>query len=181
MKMNIASLLRLLLILMLMTTLLSAQQSAAKPAQEPSQSATTADAAPADVDSPDHLIAAVYDVISGPKTKQRDWVKMRSLFYPGARLVAAGKRPTGEDAVRVFTVNEYAERTTPIFAQEGFFEKEAARRSETFGRIYHAWSTYESRHNPTEAPFARGINSIQLMNDGKRWWVLSILWDAERD
>jgi len=29
-------------------------------------------------------------------------------------------------------------------------------------------------------PFARGINSFQLMNDGKRWWVLTIYWTSER-
>ncbi len=30
------------------------------------------------------------------------------------------------------------------------------------------------------APFMRGINSIQLLNDGGRWWVVSVFWDAER-
>jgi hypothetical protein len=25
----------------------------------------------------------------------------------------------------------------------------------------------------------RGINSIQLFNDGKRWWILSIYWQHE--
>jgi len=25
----------------------------------------------------------------------------------------------------------------------------------------------------------RGINSIQLWNDGKRWWIITILWQSE--
>jgi hypothetical protein len=25
----------------------------------------------------------------------------------------------------------------------------------------------------------RGINSIQLFNDGKRWWIVSIYWQQE--
>jgi hypothetical protein len=25
----------------------------------------------------------------------------------------------------------------------------------------------------------RGINSIQLFNDGSRWWILSIYWQHE--
>jgi hypothetical protein len=29
-------------------------------------------------------------------------------------------------------------------------------------------------------PFSRGINSIQLVKLGPRWWVASIMWDAER-
>jgi hypothetical protein len=25
----------------------------------------------------------------------------------------------------------------------------------------------------------RGINSIQLLNDGKRWWIMTIYWQGE--
>ena len=32
-----------------------------------------------------------------------------------------------------------------------------------------------------EKPFARGINSIQMFNDGSRWWLVTIFWDSERD
>ena len=32
-----------------------------------------------------------------------------------------------------------------------------------------------------EPAFARGVNSIQLMKDGGRWWVVTIFWDAERE
>ena len=50
-----------------------------------------------------------------------------------------------------------------------------------FGNIVHVWSTYESRHNADDAtPFARGINSIQLLKDGDRYWIVNILWDSER-
>jgi hypothetical protein len=48
------------------------------------------------------------------------------------------------------------------------------------GNVTQVFSSYESRHSPSDKPFDRGINSIQLLNDGKRWWVLSILWDSER-
>ena len=52
--------------------------------------------------------------------------------------------------------------------------------TEQFGQIAHAFSTYESRHAPDDAkPSQRGINSIQLMNDGKRWWIVTIFWQGE--
>ena len=58
---------------------------------------------------------------------------------------------------------------------------EVARQADTFGNIAQLFSTYESRRRPDDPkPFARGINSIQLMNDGKRWWVVSVYWQAER-
>jgi hypothetical protein len=135
---------------------------------------------PADVASIDAIIAAVYDVISGPAGKKRDWDRMRSLFVPGARLIPTGPRQTGGYGARVLSVDEYIERSSGFFEKEGFFEREAARRTEQFGQIAHAFSTYESRHAPDDAkPFQRGINSIQLMNDGKRWWVVTIFWQGE--
>ena len=30
-----------------------------------------------------------------------------------------------------------------------------------------------------EKPFMRGINSMQLMNDGVRWWIINIYWMQE--
>jgi hypothetical protein len=42
------------------------------------------------------------------------------------------------------------------------------------------FSTYESRHAIGDAqPFQRGINSIQLVNDGKRWWIVNLVWRGE--
>lgn len=134
---------------------------------------------PTDVNSIDSIIAAVYDVISGPAGKKRDWDRMRSLFVPGARLIPTGSRQTGGYGSRDLTVQDYIIRGGAYLEKEGFFETEIARKLDTFGNIAHAFSTYESRHKPDEKPFARGINSIQLMNDGKRWWVVTIFWQGE--
>jgi hypothetical protein len=138
---------------------------------------------PADVESIDAIIAATYDVISGPAGKKRDWDRERSLFIPGARLiptaVVAGRNDV-ELAPQILDIDGYIARVQPLLEKEGFYEKEVARRVEQFGRIAHVWSTYESRHDSTDAePFMRGINSIQLFNDGKRWWIVSIYWQHE--
>lgn len=31
---------------------------------------------------------------------------------------------------------------------------------------------------PGGEPIRSGANSIQLWNDGSRWWILSVMWDA---
>jgi hypothetical protein len=140
---------------------------------------TTLPANPADVATMDSTIAAIYDVISGPAGK-RDWDRFRSLFIPGARLIPTGPRPTGEVGSRVLTVEDYVQRAGASFEKQGFFEREVSRQLEKFGNIAHIFSTYESRHAKDDAkPFQRGINSIQLMNDGKRWWVVTIFWQGE--
>lgn len=159
-----------------------------KPMPTPSPASKPLTAAPpaipaansADVASVDSIIGAVYDVISGPAGKKRDWDRMRSLFLPGARLIPTGPRQGGGYGSRVLTVDEYIERGSAFLEKEGFFEKEVARVSEQFGQIVHAFSTYESRHTAEDAKaFQRGINSMQLMNDGKRWWIVTIFWQGE--
>jgi hypothetical protein len=133
-----------------------------------------------DVSSPDAILAALYNVISGPPGK-RDWDRMRSLFAPGARLIPTRRdAQSGEIRPIMLDVEGYISRSAPFLEKEGFFEKEIARRTERFGNILHAFSTYESRHKADDAaPFARGINSIQLCFDGKRWWIVTIYWQGE--
>lgn len=151
------------------------------PAATSVPSSTSGAAAPADVASIESIVAAVYDVISGPAAKKRDWARFRSLFAEGARMIPTGARPGGTVGARVLDVDGYIERSSPFFEKEGFYEREVARRVERFGHIAHVFSTYEARHDPSGPAFIRGINSFQLMNDGHRWWVVTIFWEAESD
>lgn len=136
---------------------------------------------PADVATADALLVAVYGVISGDKGVKRDWNRFRSLFYPGARMIPTGvSAKTGKAGARMITPEEYIKSSGPYLEGEGFHEVEVARRVESFGNIAHAFSTYAASHALSDPePFLRGINSIQLLNDGTRWWVLSIAWSAE--
>ena len=145
------------------------------------------EAEPADVATIDALIETVYAVISGPAAEERDWDRFRSLHHPEARLIPTGTRPDGERVASVLSVDDYAERAgrsfrdAPIFQGKGFYEVEVARRTERYGAIAHVWSTYESRLDPAEAPFARGINAMQMFWDGERWHMLSIFWHQETE
>jgi hypothetical protein len=143
---------------------------------------------PADVASIDAIITAAYEVISGPAGKKRDWDRERALFVPGARLIPTAPKPGVSDqstdgcglAPQILDVEAYIARVEPYFEKNGFYEKEIARRTEQFGHIVHVWSTYESRHKEDDPlPFMRGINSIQLFHDGKRWWIVTIYWQHE--
>jgi hypothetical protein len=169
----------LLLTLLGLTTTIQAQTSSPTPLATPTPAAATSTANPTDVATMDAIVASLYDVISGPPGT-RNWDRFRSLFAPGARLIPTGRRPTGEVGSRVLTPDEYIQRSAPLIEKNGFFEREISRRTEKFGSIAHLFSTYESRHaKDEEKPFARGINSIQLMNDGKRWWVVTVFWQGE--
>jgi len=154
----------------------------AQTAPTPATAAVSAapSAAPADVATPEAIVTALYDVISGDAGVARDWDRFRSLFHPAARLQPTGVNPQGVGVVRTLTPEEYITRSGPMLVGQGFHEREIARRVERFGHIAHVWSTYDSVRSLSDpAPFMRGINSIQLFNDGSRWWVLSIYWQAE--
>ncbi len=133
-------------------------------------------AKPDDVNSLDSILKAIYDVISGP-AGERDWNRFRSLFVSEARLTSATRIDNGP--VRLFDVEGYARGAGGYFKTHAFYESAIANRVQKFGNIAQVFSSYASRTAPNEKPFARGVNSIQLFNDGSRWWVLSILWDEE--
>ena len=153
-----------------------AQQQAAT---QDSSSTNTPSARPEDVKSIDSILAALYGVISGP-AGERDWNRFRSLFLSQARLTSATKNADGTSRVHPMGVEDYAKGAGDYFLQHAFFESPIVNRVQTFGNISQIFSSYESRRAAGEAPFARGINSIQLLNDGSRWWIVSILWDEER-
>ena len=133
-----------------------------------------------DVKSIDSIISALYEVISGEKGEPRDWDRFRNLFHSSGTLRSVGMTKEGIVNTKAMAPNDYIKRAEPYLVGNGFFEREIGRRTETFRHITHVFSTYDSRNSATDKePFARGINSIQLMHDNNRWWIISILWNGE--
>ena len=131
-----------------------------------------------DVSSPDAIISALYGVISGAPGTPRDWDRFKYLFKPEARLIPTRKSEAGELIIRAMTPDEYVQLFSTRIAT-GFYEKELHRVTEAYGTIMHVFSTYETKEK-TDGPVTnRGINSIQLFFDGKRYYVVTIYWCAE--
>jgi hypothetical protein len=142
---------------------------------------TVKEANPADVSSLDAIMKAVYDVISGDAGKERDWDRFRTLFHKDAKLIPTGKnQQSGVVGARFLTPEDYIQRAGPTLTKDGFHERELARHVDMYGNIAQVFSTYHAfRKVDDKVPFMRGINSFQLLNDGKRWWVVNIYWQAE--
>ena len=137
-------------------------------------------ARPADVTTIDSIIPTLYAVISGPVGQPRQWDRMLSLFHPQARLMPTGCDTAGNCRARILTPEDYRQRADSLLVTTGFRERETARRMERYGNVAHVWTTYESFRRDEKEPFARGINSVQLLWDGHRWWIMSVFWDSER-
>ena len=131
-----------------------------------------------DVESIDGIVTALYEEISGP-AGERNWDRERALFLPGARLVP-GRSALGIAAPAGTDLESYIASRAPYFAEHGIWETEMVRETFEFGSFAHVLSSYEARHTPDGPPFMRGINSVQLSHDGRRWWIVSLVWDNER-
>lgn len=133
----------------------------------------------ADTKTIDSTVKSLYDVISGAAGQKRDWDRFRNLFAKGARLIPTYKQ--GEKTVSTsLSPDDYVIMGGPLLEKDGFFESEIGRKLELYGPIAQVFSSYESKKAASdEKPFERGINSIQLSFDGKRWWIQSVLWAAE--
>lgn len=160
------------------TLLLAALLLCARPA--------AADGSQADGASVDAIVSALYQSVSHGPEAEPDWNRMRELFLPVGMLIPP--KPARDDIFTVLDVDGFEARVkkgTAAAKAKGeptsFFEKEIARKTDCFGNICQLFSTYEARRAPAdEKPFMRGINSIQLVKDGKRWWIASVIWDTER-
>ncbi|MEQ8627231.1 hypothetical protein [Ekhidna sp.] len=129
----------------------------------------------------DSTIETLYAVISGEAGEKRDWDLFKYLFTADARLIPSGPNQEGKISYQVMSPDQYIDSSGAWLEENGFFEKEIYRITESFGSLTHIFSTYESyRSESDEKPFTRGINSIQLMKDSNRWWIVNIYWTGER-
>jgi hypothetical protein len=137
-------------------------------------------ASPADVASIDRMVAAFYESISGPAGHPRDWQRFRSLFVPTATFISIASKPGGGNEPRVTVLEDFITKAGPNFEKDGFFERELGRDTQQFGDIANIFSTYETRRKRDDVkPIGRGINSIQILRDGSRWWFLNVYWQSE--
>lgn len=133
---------------------------------------------PEDVASPEAIVRAMYDTLSGP-AGERNWYRLRSLFVNGARVVPMAGRAGAGEGSPALSLAEWIEQVTPYLADNDFYEAEIMNHADRFGSIMQVFSTYETRRDPGETAFARGINSIQLLFHDGRWWIVSVIWDQE--
>tara|TARA_R100001377_G_C3154703_1_gene97555 strand:+ start:207 stop:737 length:531 start_codon:yes stop_codon:yes gene_type:complete len=132
------------------------------------------------VGSIDAIINELYSVNSGKKGYERNWADFKYLFYPGAKIIPTGTSLDGNHLAKYLTVDEYKNTSGDWLKEHGYIEKEIHRKMEVFGNIAHVFSTFEAYHSEDDRfPTMRGIKSIQLLNDGLRWWIVNLYWIQE--
>ncbi|HEX6375527.1 MAG TPA: hypothetical protein VFZ91_07375 [Allosphingosinicella sp.] len=129
----------------------------------------------------DALMTALYSSISGPPGGQ-DFELSRRLQHPDVRLVRTRLDEAGRPVALSFSGDEYEANAKALLAGIHFYEVETERRTVRFGNVAQIFSAYEARTAPDGGePLKRGMNLAHLFNDGRRWWLMHMIWDDERD
>lgn len=136
----------------------------------------------AKVTSIDSIVTSIYEVVSGKKGEERDWELHRTIFHPEANIISNYVNEEGEYEILFNDVEGYIDTYSDYFKDNDLYEVDVNREVDVFGNMAHVLSTFESYNTPDEAtPYKQGVASIQLYNDGERWWVLSMYYKNETE
>ncbi len=132
-----------------------------------------------DVSTIEGIVTASYETISGGAGVPRQWGRDRTLFDPDSRSVAIHvDAKTGAIKTESMTEQDFADRSDASLVKDGFTERELKHVIKRFGNVATVLSSYEG--SASGKMMERGVNIFQLYFDGKRWWILSMVWDTER-
>lgn len=137
-------------------------------------------ARPGDVSTIEGIVKASYETISGGVGEPRQWGRDRTLFDPNSRSVAVEvDLKTGVVTTKSMNEQEYADQSDASIVKNGFTERELKHVIKRYGNVATVLSSYEGTVASGKV-VSRGVNIFQLYFDGKRWWILSMVWDDER-
>jgi hypothetical protein len=132
---------------------------------------------PEDLASPKALVLALHDSISGPMGPF-DWNRFRSLFLPTASIGEAGTEPAGKPHITFQSVNDWILSVQNLRPQVSVLETVYKLRVEQFGSIANAFYSHSSVTTEPGRTDIRRVNSCQMLYDGERWWIASVVWNV---
>ena len=138
------------------------------------------DPRPEDVATIDGIVAAFYEVVSGPVGQPRDWGRDATLYMePMSVHDRRGRFRRKSRRAHDLQGNSTSTIRTPSSSNRASPSGRSIARRAEFGNIAHVWSTYE--WTTADGRTGRGINGIDLFHDGTRWWITHATWDYERE
>lgn len=134
---------------------------------------------PNDVCTPDNIIDALWDSYSA-KAGERNWERLRSLFYPNAGSnMVIHPVANGEMDIGILSNHQaYRDWSKDMLSENNLFEWEFKRKIEQWGHTAHVVASVAVGNEPRGEPFGYALQNILLYWDKRRWWILSILIEA---
>jgi hypothetical protein len=126
-------------------------------------------------ETPEEVVAGIYDLVSFEAGDRPDWDEVRSLFVPEAVVVLR----TSRQATTVFSLEGFVDdfvnfiENTPAGGM-GFTEKVIAMESMVFGDMAHVLVLYEAHITGSARAPQQGVDSFSLIKKDGRWLIVSI-------
>ena len=130
-----------------------------------------------DVSTLEAVIDASLKALSGPVGAPRDWDRYQHLFDPAARLVSTSINDKGETVITRWNLESYKTDADDYLVKTGFEDRKLACLPTRFGNVAAVRCSFEGLEQSKIVE--RGVAMYQLYNDGKRWWITSVVWDRE--
>ena len=131
----------------------------------------------------DEVIRTLYECMSFASSELPDYQRCKTLFCRGASVIPPSDDSIPASAISVdefFETSRIAIESSHELQSRGLSETEIYRRVHEFGSVAQVFSTYESRVEFSDREsVGRGVNSISLVFQDSRWWILSLSWDDE--
>lgn len=126
----------------------------------------------------DGTINEVLKIVSGEKGATRNWEAFRFLFTPNAQITVLRHEKNNKNVPVTYSLEEFVRLGMRFYENDGFIEYELTKTIDEYNGIAHAFQSYYAKELDVEE---QGINSYQLVHDGKRWWIVSLLWTNNRN
>lgn len=130
------------------------------------------------VDTPEQLVAELYDLVTFDAGTTPDWDRVRSLFLEEAVIVMR----TSQTETGVFSVDAWVDDFVRFIERAnveatGFTERIVRTRTWTFRDMAHVLVLYEASIPGWGRPPMQGVDSFSLVRLDGRWWVAAITND----
>ena len=124
------------------------------------------------------LVKELYSAISFSNASEVDLDRFKMLFKPDARFIYFSKNSVEQLKLETFVIRLKEQIDKGNI--KSFYEYELTKTIDKFGKIANVFSTYEAKELPESFKvIQKGINSIQLIFDKERWWIISLMWYNE--
>ncbi len=139
---------------------------------------------PAGAETIEDVMTELYASVTREPGKPFAWERLRAVMLPTGIMIPQARQRGGK--LETMNVEQFINWIDtgwkPIIGTDkdrGFFEKQLHLSVQQYGNVANAFTTYEKGPYEPRGVQGRGINAVQMVRHGGRWYIASITWDEE--
>lgn len=125
----------------------------------------------------DGTIDEMLRVVNGEQGKKRNWEAFKNVFLESCNFTVVYNEQ--EFPFETASIDDMIDFMQDDYYDSGYKEEVLFRKTEEFHGIAHVFEVVQ--HTEPDGNKIKGLNSYQLVFDGKRWWIANTIWTAENE